>query len=72
MDFADFNEFIKQHFYQYFRHLGHLWKHVGVRPIVYTLNSPNEKRYFQTVLKTQYLTDSLRSEPHHFVKVKKT
>lgn len=58
-------------FWIYSRHIGDMWRQSYIQPIVYTLNSPNEKRYFQQTLHTQYLTDSLRSEPSNFVKSKK-
>lgn len=46
-----------------FRHISELWQNCGVIPVVYFVNSPSEKRYYQNVIKTRYLTSSLRSEP---------
>lgn len=46
-----------------FRNISELWKNCGVIPIVYFVNSPSEKRYYQNVIKTRYLTASIRSEP---------
>lgn len=62
---------IRMIFRSFHRHLGQMWRQSNIQPIVYTLNSPSEKRYVQQALRTQYLTDSLRSEPYQFVKARK-
>lgn len=42
------------------------WLAAGVRPIVYPVNTPNEKLYYQR-LRTHYVTGSLRTEPQHLL-----
>ncbi|KAF7266908.1 glycerophosphodiester phosphodiesterase 1 [Rhynchophorus ferrugineus] len=38
------------------------WRNKGVRPIVWTVNTPTEKQYVTRVLKLTYLTDTLTGE----------
>ncbi|XP_026481102.1 uncharacterized protein LOC113387934 [Ctenocephalides felis] len=39
------------------------WQKIGVRAFGFPVNSPNTKRYYQLVLNTSYLTESIKTEP---------
>lgn len=43
------------------------WLAAGVRPVVYQVNTPNEKLFYQRT-RTHYLTGSLRTEPQFLLR----